>query len=302
MKKAEATKEIEVKCEACKELWSVAFCHQCCEYICEDCVKAHKKMQRQFSAHNVVSISSLRTSINKSGTASVAIEAQELKCHKHKDEPLKLYCNTCHKLVCRDCTLVDHKEHKYVFVIDAAANCKATIRGKANMLHNVLSAMNMALQLLTESEKSLSAQNSAIMDAIDHTHDKISSKLQQKREELNEAATQKIDTCQKKIETGKMKAELAVAEVTSLLELLNRNLERATDQELFSFMKQMSDEADRAALLYANADKIFPVPPLPQLEVHYNDDLLQVLQDEMFIDDSGRCIIKRLLCVCGIYR
>ena len=263
-------------------------------------------MQQHFSAHEVVSIASLRTSINKSGTANVAIQAQELKCHKHKDEPLKLYCYTCHKLVCRDCTLVDHKEHKYVFVIDAALNCKTTIRKKAEMLQNVLPSMKMALQSLTESEKSLSAHNSAIMKAIDNAHDKIGSKLQQKRKELNEAATQKIDECQKKIETGKMKAELAIAEVTSLHELLDRNLERATDQELFSFMKQMSDEADRAALLYANAPEIFPVPALPQLEVHCNDDVLQVLQEEMFIDDSGRLWMTVVgvcaFCVCGIYR
>ena len=288
MTKAEATKE--VKCENCNELPSVAFCQQCGEYICDDCVKAHKKM-RQFSAHEVVSTASLRTSIKKSGIASVPIEAQELRCQKHKDEPLKLYCYTCHVLVCRDCTLVNHKDHKYAFIVDDAPQCKSTIKQKAESLHNVLPALKMVLKSLTVSEEKLTTHRTATIQAIDSTHNRIISKLQQKRKELKAAATQKINASQDKITTGKKNAELAVAEVTSLYEFLNRNLERATDQELFSLLKQMSDQAGRATQLYANPPARFPVPTLPRLEVHCSEDVLQVLQEDIFIDDSGTYII-----------
>ena len=285
MTKAEATEGM--KCENCSELPSVAFCQQCGEYICEFCVKAHKRMWRQFSSHEVVSIASLRTSIKKSGIASVPIKAQELKCHKHKDEPLKLYCYTCHVLVCRDCTLIDHKDHKYAFIVDAAPQCKSTIEKKAELLQNVLPALKMVVKLLAESEEMLLAHHTTTVQAIDNTHNRIGSKLQQKIKELKAAATQNVDTTQEEITTGKKNAELAVAEVTSLYEFLNHNLERATDQELFSLLKQMSDQAERAAQLYADPPVMFPVPTLPQLEVHCSEDVLQVLQDDVYIADNG---------------
>lgn len=34
-------------------------------------------------------------------------------CPYHKKEQLKLYCETCDKLTCRDCQLLEHKEHRY---------------------------------------------------------------------------------------------------------------------------------------------------------------------------------------------
>lgn len=34
-------------------------------------------------------------------------------CDIHKQELLKLFCETCDVLTCRDCQLVKHKDHKY---------------------------------------------------------------------------------------------------------------------------------------------------------------------------------------------
>lgn len=36
-------------------------------------------------------------------------------CDVHKQEPLKLFCETCDLLTCRDCQLVKHKDHKYSY-------------------------------------------------------------------------------------------------------------------------------------------------------------------------------------------
>lgn len=33
-------------------------------------------------------------------------------CPIHKQEPLKLFCETCDTLTCRDCQLLEHKEHR----------------------------------------------------------------------------------------------------------------------------------------------------------------------------------------------
>lgn len=36
-----------------------------------------------------------------------------LFCPVHTQEPLKLFCETCDTLTCRNCLLTEHKEHRY---------------------------------------------------------------------------------------------------------------------------------------------------------------------------------------------
>ena len=295
MKKAEPKEE--VTCETCSQKPSIAFCQHCREYICEECVNAHKKM-RQFSDHVVESIDSLRTNMTKNEAGALPVVAQELKCGKHKDEPLKLYCHTCYKLVCRDCIVIDHKGHEYAFVVDVAPKCKSAIQEKITSLQNVSTSLNSALAALSDSKKKLLDHNTATMKAIDDAHERIASKLRQKSKELKEETGKRINTSTDAITTQQKNAQLAVGEVESVLEFLCRNLEKATDQELLSLQKHMSDQADRMAQLYANPAALYPIPRLPQLEVQCSDDISQVLQDDFTVHDKGMCSIKHLLPVC----
>ena len=48
-----------------------------------------------------------------------AATLQSYYCTAHKQEALKLYCETCMQLICRDCTLVKRRQHNYKFVEDA---------------------------------------------------------------------------------------------------------------------------------------------------------------------------------------
>ena len=298
MKKAE--KKEEVKCESCSRQSSIAFCKNCRHYICERCAESHKFMS-VFSNHEVLSISSLLTHFKKSEASRVPIEAQDLKCHKHTNEPLKLYCYTCYQLVCRDCTLIDHKEHKYAFIVDAIPRCKSSIKVKVESLQNLSCGLKTASKLLTESEKKLQDHNVATIKAIDDAHNKIVVKLQQKSKELKAVTAKMINSSQEDIVSQKKNIDLAVGEVDSLYDFLSRNLERATDQELFSLLKQMSDQAERAAQLYADPPSKFPIPTLPQLEVHCSNRVLQVLQEEFSVSEKGVCpfIIQYLIQGCG---
>ena len=286
MKKSEPKEN--VKCESCLKRPSTSFCQHCSEYICARCVEAHETM-RLFSSHKVVSITSLRTTITKSPADSLPVVHQEVKCSKHKDEPLKLYCHDCHKLVCRDCIVIDHKEHKYAFVVDAAPKCKLVIKEKAKSVQKISSDLKYAVKSLNDSEKKLADHSTATMKAIDDALDKVASKVQQKRVELKEEARRMVSKAKEYITMQEKNAQLAVGEVESLLDFMNRNLEKATDQELLSLQKQMSDQADRASQLYTNPAVKFPVPKLPQLEVRSSAKVMQVIQDDISVTDKGMC-------------
>ena len=282
MKKAEHKEN--AKCENCFKLSSVAFC-QDCKYICSECVKAHKSMVI-FSSHKVVSIESLRSSVSMGLSIDLPVVCKEVMCSKHKDEPLKLYCRDCHKLVCRDCTLIDHKDHSYAFVVDAAPKCKLEIKQKVESVKKLSDNLKSAVKSLNDSEKELSAHSTATTKAIDDALDKVASKLMQKRKELKQKACQVVNEVKEKIVIQEKNAQLAVGEVESLLEFMNRNLKIATDQEVLSLEKQILEQVHRVSQLYDNPGGKFPVPQIPELQVHCGGKVEQIIKDEISVKNK----------------
>ena len=100
-------------CEHCNSGDSaVSRCTNCKVFMCEYCVTAHKRINA-FLGHQILSLAEVKY------LGSKAL-AKPAFCAKHTDEVLKLYCDTCQKTICRDCTIVDHRDHKYNFVADVA--------------------------------------------------------------------------------------------------------------------------------------------------------------------------------------
>ena len=269
-------------CENCQKMVSDSFCHSCQQCICAECVRAHKQLQF-LSSHEIVSIDSLRSSLSSGSPEKIKVAHRDLKCSKHTDESLKLYCHDCHKLVCRDCTLIDHKDHGYVFVVDAAPLCKAEMREMSESVKKISDDLKAAVKSLEDSKKKLSDHETATTRAIDDAINRISAKLMQKKAEMKAKASEMVSEVKEKVSVQEKNAELAVGEVESLLEFMNHSLETATDQELLSLEKQMSDEVDRVSNLYKDPAGKFPVPEVPELAVQCGPGVEQAIKSEMSV-------------------
>ena len=84
-------------------------CIDCDFHLCGDCTDVHRK-QRATKSHKIVSLTEL-----KKGGAGLE---QKRYCPAHTKEEVILYCRTCQEVICRDCTIVTHKQHDYIFIKD----------------------------------------------------------------------------------------------------------------------------------------------------------------------------------------
>ena len=91
---------------------AVLRCSDCSVFMCEFCVTAHKRINAT-KGHQLLSL----TEVKRLGSKALV---KPVFCVKHTSEVLKLFCDTCQETICRDCTIVDHREHKYNFVADVA--------------------------------------------------------------------------------------------------------------------------------------------------------------------------------------
>ena len=95
-------------CTGCEEnVPATSYCVECSEYLCDQCVQAHRRVKIT-KEHTIQP----KDEANKTDDVSFGNMEKVMLCPLHKNEPLKLYCDTCDKLTCRDCQLLEHKEHK----------------------------------------------------------------------------------------------------------------------------------------------------------------------------------------------
>ncbi|XP_031432102.1 E3 ubiquitin-protein ligase TRIM33 isoform X2 [Clupea harengus] len=96
------------KCGGCDELSISGWCKDCGEFLCSDCVSAHNRVKLTRS-HTIVP-QELSTGAHPT-----------LYCPTHREEPLKFFCVTCNWLTCRNCQLVDHRNHSYQMISEAVS-------------------------------------------------------------------------------------------------------------------------------------------------------------------------------------
>ncbi|KAH0518404.1 E3 ubiquitin-protein ligase TRIM33 [Microtus ochrogaster] len=108
-------------------------------------------------------------------------------CPVHKQEQLKLFCETCDRLTCRDCQLLEHKEHRYQFLEEAFQNQKGAIENllaklleKKNYVHFAATQVQNRIKEVNETNKRVEQEiKVAIFTLINEINKKGKSLLQQ---------------------------------------------------------------------------------------------------------------------------
>ncbi|TRZ03681.1 hypothetical protein DNTS_033761 [Danionella cerebrum] len=97
------------------------------------------------------------------GAESMGASTQKpVFCEIHRQEPLKLFCETCDLLTCRDCQLLKHKDHNYQFLEDAYRNHKehlenmtCQLQDKKKAIQDFSDTINNGLQQVDENRKTV---------------------------------------------------------------------------------------------------------------------------------------------------
>uniref|UniRef100_A0A4W5MV00 RING-type E3 ubiquitin transferase n=1 Tax=Hucho hucho TaxID=62062 RepID=A0A4W5MV00_9TELE len=108
-------------CTSCEDnADTIGFCAECGEWLCKTCIEAHQRVK-------ITKDHKIRKKEDVSEESVGVSEQRPVFCPIHKQEPLKLFCETCDTLTCRDCQLLEHKEHRYQFLEEAFQNQKGII-------------------------------------------------------------------------------------------------------------------------------------------------------------------------------
>ena len=146
-------------CTSCEDNSPASsFCLNCSDWLCDACVSAHQRV-RVTKDHTIQSEAEY---LENSESADV----KPIFCSIHPQESLKLFCANCEKLTCRDCQLLEHKDHKYQFIKEAAVSYKDYLRGQLNRLYEQAQPLTESIREVEKAAKGLQEREETIASEI----------------------------------------------------------------------------------------------------------------------------------------
>ena len=238
-------------CELCSRAKVEAFCRQCAEFICSDCVRSHRRM-KTFATHKVVTLQELK----EGGAKGIPLkEAPPSMCKDH-DEQLKIYCFDCNHLICRDCIIYDHAGHKSEFVKKSAPHHKKTLKESLVLLAKIQTNLSAATREVEKVEREVSEQHKDVAATIEQSFKQLHEILHKREKQLLDRASelkqQKLDN----LETQKKGFALATSEIQGLVEFVERSVENATDEEFMSLQQHIQEQIQEQCAKHERIDLV----------------------------------------------
>ena len=264
--------KVEAKCEECSGAKAIAFCRQCTKFICAECVKSHQRM-KSFSTHKTVTLDEL-----KEGRTEEIIKEEPPPqiCKIHK-EPMKIYCFTCSCLICRDCTVKDHTQHEYDFIVTSAPIAKEMLIQQVDLLKSVEVSLSHAVEEIQTTKSKIGAQGDSVANEIRSSFTELRKIVDQREQELLKEAAMKVTEKMDRLSSQKKSLSTERAVVQSVIDYTEQCLEHSTDGEVMSMHGDIQSRIDEE--MNEEGRSLKPVEEVDVgVEVSCAKDLYQLFQ------------------------
>ncbi|XP_076767124.1 E3 ubiquitin-protein ligase TRIM33 isoform X2 [Xylocopa sonorina] len=278
--------EEEKKCTCCQDnATATSWCVECEEFICQNCVMAHQRLKitKDHTIKPKDEVANDKDNVKKNNKKIPGY----LFCTIHSHEQLSLFCQTCDKLTCRDCQLSEHRDHKYKFIHEIAAETRASVSTllkevsyKRVLLKSAMKVIEDRQVLILEKKKNLVQDITQMVVQLTNT---INTRGKQLVMRLNEVCDQKQNTLNEK--------KVALDQLSKLtdhcIQFVTHALKKGSDMELLYSKKSVTSHLQRIKSRRAD----IPNPEIPvriHLSLEKVPDLIKVVSSIGAIVVDGR--------------
>ena len=269
----------------CTQSYSVARCVTCEKFLCRECLTGHNNY-RGNNGHSVLTMEELSKPENRKKIKD------KMYCNEHSGKKLKVYCETCNQLICKDCMDFKHLKpsHSCFLVKDVANNYRELLASNNKAMEGALTEGNAFVQRLSlttqqldrdaEDAKNKIAQRKAFVAK------KVIEMLDQKAELLNKKVDETHEGRRANLDRQTEEAKLYVENIKASVQLSKKLVEEGTEEEIISSQKIMLDNANN---LLTKREEYFKAP-IPVTKLSYtsstskepmNEEILRGLADSL---------------------
>ncbi len=221
----------QVSCEICNAKATVeAFCHQCDKFACKNCVHNHSVMSAVFEGHECVPIEQLQILQSEQ---LLPKHPEPKKCSIH-EKKLKIFCFDCNKLICRDCTVKNHRDHNIEFNNVAADNKKKQLLEMLKPLKEVKESLSQSIKDVIKAESEIQTQQKEMAHKIENSFDDLGQILELRKQQLLGEVNRNTEDKIKNLNMQKKKLSITSAEVCYVIDYTEQSVKLCSDDEVMS--------------------------------------------------------------------
>ena len=225
-------------------------CLDCNLYLCEECTADHER-RRVLRHHKLATLAEL-----KEGGAK-QLERKRY-CSDHEGEELKLYCRTCQEVICRDCTIVTHKQHDYTFIKDVREELVQEMQDLLGHVEGKVEEFtchqNHLQEIDRKSKKSVDACRSKVREYFKDWH----RRLEEREGQLLGQLDQHLKVASKQVDAERSTVDLSKGQITSAVEFTQQLLSNGGQYDIAMMSKQTCKQLKYVQTLHWNTNSVSP--------------------------------------------
>ena len=238
------------------------YCNTCQISVCHSCLVGHHRDHNYYLIKDVLpnSFEKINAILNPSHSKvsesfedfearldqqqQPIKEEQGMSCSIHND-PLKVYCETCQALICRDCTISTHRDHDYHLVSDVFHKHSSEIKSVLVLLKKQVLATTDKIKALVQREHEVRDCGQTLKKEVDlyvqHLITILQESQKQKIHTINAIAEKKL----KLLAQQKKEAEIALEQLQSCAEYVEQCLQHGSHQQVLMEKAKMVDRMNQ---------------------------------------------------------
>ena len=276
----------QVTCDVCTVANANGYCKDCNQFLCQNCHDTHKKFGA-FTNHQLTSLDELATS------ASQLIHVKQEKamnCSKH-DRSFKIFCETCEELICRDCTIGDHKNHDCTPIKDSYDKHCQELETSLNPVKKMIDDIVNVLTALTKREDEVKEQGDMVKQEINVMVEKMIEKLRQSERQLTREVEIAVDSKLQVLSCQKKSAEMSLSQLKDCIEFVEQSLKTGSNQQVLVSKKQMMEHTSHVTK-EINVEEYIPIEKA-DIQLIKNDKMELSIGDIVYTA-LQQCKVKKI--------
>ena len=146
--------------------------------------------------------------------------------------------------MCHGCVLYNHREHKSSFLMKCAPESRKTLRDSLAPLRKVQADIAGAEKKLNATEAQVDTQKNEVCKSLEQSFDQLKALLDRRKAELVKKASALAQEKKDALAAQRKGLQVAKAEIQSLVEFVERNVENTSDQDLMGIHTQLQTKVE----------------------------------------------------------
>ena len=215
------------KCDLClEEREACGKCIDCNDNLCRVCAEAHKR-QRKTIAHTVLDYSQI-------GENGISQDKRYRICPIHTSEELKLFCESCDQLACRECLLTQHKGHEYGFILEVREKQLKVIQNLLKQTKPQIEGVKEKLQSVQIMSDKIKDRTATLQTDVNLFYDAYIDAVNRHRENIMLQVQELCTLKEKNLNVQKIQLEQALEDFEHSCKFILQTLREGSEHEILS--------------------------------------------------------------------